>query len=366
MKPRGITMVIRSLMGGGAERVMTDMANYWAERQWAITIITTEHPATDAYPLDCRVRRVWLPDKKFCVFPWNVRQLRDAIIDAGHDLVLSFMDRTNVAAIVACRHTGHRVVVMEQINPMAQKVPYLREMAVRLSYPHAAAVTVLTHNVKQEWATAFIPESRVHVIHNPVMPRHWDTDTVPAWLPERFLCCMGRLHPQKGFDRLFTILPQIFQRWPEYALVILGEGEERPRLERMAYELGFGDRLIMPGFVRSPHGILGRAELFLFPSRYEGFPNALMEAMALGCPVVSFDCPSGPCEVLQDGINGRLVPNGDMGAFAGATAEMLENPAARRAMGKKATAVQEFCHMDAVMARWERLLKSLRPAGKDQ
>lgn len=358
MDTNGITMVIRSLMGGGAERVMTDMANYWVERGKQITIITTVPVSTDAYPLDSRVGRVVIPGNNACMFPWRVDRLRQEIVAARNGVVLSFMDRSNVPVIAACKGLAVKTIVAEHIDPATQNYPCARRMAVKLAYPHADAVTVLTENVKRDWADRFVPPHKVHVLHNPVLELDRSAP-LPSWLPEKYFCCMGRLHPQKGFDRLFDSLPGIFDRWPEHHLVILGEGADREALEQQADRLGVADKIHMPGFVPSPHSIMAAADLFLFPSRYEGFGNALLEAMSLGLPSVSFDCPSGPALMIQHGENGLLLPEGDMKAFTESVHWMMEHPQERRAMGEKARGIRAKCHIDRVMAAWDRLVSQV-------
>lgn len=357
-------MVIRSLMGGGAERVMSTMANYWVARGFDISIITSVPPELDAYTVDPRVKRIWLQPSRYTLtsrvgFPWSIRALRRQIRAEGHPIVVSFMDRSNIPVLLATRGMGIALAVAERIDPRTQRYSLFKRFCMRACYPWADAVVVQTENVKKEWAECFVPPRKVHVIHNPMLPPVVNPEAVPGWLPTRFLCCVGRLHPQKGFDLLFKILPELFARWPEYHLVILGEGENRAELEAAARRLGIAHRVFMPGFIQHPHAIMQRASLFIFPSRFEGFPNALIEAMALGLPAVSFDCPSGPSCLIRHGINGLLVPPQDTDALAEAINFMLRHPDRARAMGKAALQVKEQCNIEKVMSMWEDLLDSL-------
>lgn len=354
---KGITMVIRSLMGGGAERVMSTMANYWAERGVAVSIITSEPRETDAYTVDPRIRRVWLRPSRWTLtsrlgFPWSIRALRRQIRAEGHRLVISFMDRTNIPVLLATRGMDVRLIVGERIDPRTQNHGPFKRFCMRLCYPWADAVTVQTETVKREWAERLVPAARVRVIHNPVLPLETD-NPVPSWLPEKFLCCLGRLHRQKGLDILFRALPEVFERHPEQHLVILGEGPERENLERLAKELGIADRILMPGFIRNPHSILSRGTLFLLPSRFEGFPNALVEAMSIGLPVISADCPSGPSSLVEHGKNGILVPVEDTDALRTAILDLLSDTDRAARLGAEALRVREFCNIENVMRLWE-------------
>ncbi len=356
-------MIIRSLMGGGAERVMCTMANHWVRQGISVTIITSVSPKFDAYRLDPKVKRVWL-EPSGCLsvklgFPWEIKELRKAIVNEGNRAVVSFMDRSNIPVLFATRGMDIRVIVAERIDPRTQNHSFLKRALMRAFYPQADAVVVLTENVKRGWADHFVSPEKVHVIHNPVLPMEPKEELPPAWLPDKFICCMGRLHPQKGFDMLFDVLPGIFEHWPDYDLVILGEGGFRQFLEKQAKESGFLHRVFMPGFTQNPHAVMQRASLFVFPSRFEGFPNALVEAMALGLPVVSFDCPSGPDCLIKNWKNGLLVPPCDTVKLAEAVHYMLENPDEAARMGEEALLVQKQCHPDHVLGMWTLLLQGV-------
>ena len=358
MQTKAITMVIRSLLGGGAERVMTDMANFWVAKGHAVHIITSTSPETDAYPLDPRVGRSMLPPSGNRTFPWSIKELRAEILRIGAPVVVSFMDRTNVPLILACRGIPVKTIIAERIDPTAQHVPLLRKFIVRVCYQYADALTVLTDNVKHEWAERFLPASKVFSIPNPV-PVVTREGQLPAWLPKKYFCCTGRLHQQKGFDQLLDYMPGILKRYPEHHLVIMGEGSERKALTAQIHRLGLEDRVHMPGFISMPHAIMKHADLFLFPSRYEGFPNALVEAMSLGLPVVSFDCPSGPRCIIKDKINGRLLPANDMVSFTEAVHWMMENDQRRQLMGQHAQTICQTHSMERVMNAWEHIIDHL-------
>ena len=359
MQVNGVTFVIRSLMGGGAERVLSTMANYWVERGVAVSVITSVPSRLDAYPLDSRVRRITLACPKTLFsrngYPWSIRRLRRAIIKQGHDIVISFMDRSNVPTLLATRGLNKHVIIAERIDPRTQNYTLLRRCCMRLCYPWADALTVLTENVKTQWAERFLPADRVHVIHNPVLPLAVDSP-IADWLPAKFICCVGRLHRQKGFDLLFQALPPVFARHPDVKLVILGEGPERAALTRQAEELGIADNILMPGFIHNPHAIVRRASLFVLPSRFEGFPNALIEAMALARPVISYDCPSGPAYLIKDGVNGILLPVGEIARLTHQLDFLLRYPEKAAALGREALKVRDYCNINRVMEKWSQLV----------
>jgi glycosyltransferase involved in cell wall biosynthesis len=363
-----ITFVIYSLCAGGAERVMTRMANYWAGKGWPITILTLKgglelpfyelHPAIRYCPLGIAENS---PNLFRAVYN-NLRRiyvLRRAIKNSQPEIVISFMDQTNILTLQSTLGLNLPVVVAEHIDPYHGNCGWVWRRLRRLFYPRAARIIVLTERA----LSYFTGRVRQHcqVIPNPV--------AAPGIEPEissrggsnlaKTILAMGRLDRQKGFDSLLEAFSRVAPAWPEWSLEIWGEGPERPALERLIAQKELAGRVRLPGSTRQPFEKMQQASLFVMSSRYEGFPNVLGEAMACSLPVISFDCPTGPREIIRDGIDGILVPSGNIPALAGAMNHLLANELERKRLAQNAPAVLERFALEKIMGIWEEMLQEV-------
>jgi len=217
---------------------------------------------------------------------------------------------------------------------------------MRLFYPHVDRIVAVSQGVADDVRNiAGLSSDRLVVIRNPVITPSLDARAAQPsghrWLDEEtvpVIVSAGRLTRQKDFSTLLDAFAQVHAAQP-CRLIILGEGKDRAALEALARTLGIENDVAFPGFVTNPYSFMARAKLFVLSSAWEGSPNTLTEAMALGVPVVSTDCPSGPRELLDGGRYGRLVPVGDAEALAGAMRETLSQPLAADALKK---AVREY------------------------
>jgi glycosyltransferase involved in cell wall biosynthesis len=370
---RRLTLAVPSLHGGGAERVLAQMANHWAARGDSVTVITLSGSAGDAYPLDPRVTRIALNlmhDSRGIADAVTknivrIQRLREAIARTNPDTVISFTDRMNVLTALACRPLGIDAVLSERIDPSHQKIGRAWAWLRRRAYPAARALVVQTERVRQQMA-GVMRGRPIYVIPNAVGPSAKRESEEPDPDRTRWIVGMGRLDPQKGFDLLIDAFSKIADQHPRWSLTILGEGPQRAALEHQIENQELSDRVILQGWESNPAAVLQRSDLFVLSSRYEGFPNALLEAMACGVAVISFDCECGPREIIRDGIDGLLAPPEDVDALAAAMHRILSDAALRDRLGRESPHVTERFSIDRYFANWEGVLQKQPPQAEDR
>jgi GalNAc-alpha-(1->4)-GalNAc-alpha-(1->3)-diNAcBac-PP-undecaprenol alpha-1,4-N-acetyl-D-galactosaminyltransferase len=359
--PDRLTLVIHALNSGGAERVLATLASHWAETGRLVTLITLADVDTDRYPLHPAVRRVGLGLLKPSRSAWDalrnnwrrLRRLRKAINDSRPDLVVSFTDQMNVLTLLAGRSAPWPVLIAERNDPRRQRMSRVWELLRRWSYPGCAAAVVQTEAVAAH-VRQLVRGRPVFVIANAVAAPEPDCQHANDSRPTRaYVVGMGRLEDQKGFDLLIDAFARIAADHPELDLRIVGEGPRHEALEQRGSHLGLAGRVHFLGWLDQPAAVLRGAELFVLSSRWEGFPNALLEAMACGLPAVSFACDSGPAEIVRQGVDGLLVPPEDVLALAAAIDGLLRDPEQRRRMGARAREVVERFSYDVFFARWD-------------
>jgi glycosyltransferase involved in cell wall biosynthesis len=365
-----LMIVIHSLQGGGAERVAVDMARYWLARGCEVSVVTQMDAASDAYRLpDGAVRHaLGLAGDTGGGLPalWgNLRRvwaLRRLVRRHRPTVVLGMMTRSSVLSVLAARGRC-RVVATEHTHPPIQSLPSLWQRLRRWAYSRADAVIALTHGTAQ-WLDANLPGVQAQVIPNAV---RWPLEDGDPALPaaghpgRRRLLAVGRLHPVKGFDCLLRAFAPLAALFPDWDLVILGEGEARPALEALRDELGLAQRVSLPGRVGNVGAWYAASDAYVLSSVAEGLSNTLLEAMASGLPCVAFDCETGPREIIRDGIDGVLVrPVQDAEALAARLSEVMGDARLRARFALRATDVRDRFGTARVMALWEQVFRGQR------
>jgi glycosyltransferase involved in cell wall biosynthesis len=332
--------VLLSLSGeGGVERMVLNLVRGFAATPGLavdLLLIREESRHLADLPASVRVVRLGVRHSALALLPLAgyLRRVRP-------DALLAAKDRAGRAALLARRLAGvpTRVVIRlgttlsEAIKDRSGPVRWLRYLPIRALYGWADGIVAVSEGVAADTvAIAGLPPDRVHVIRNPVItPELAGLAAAPVdhpWLGVQetpVVMGIGRLTRQKDFPTLIRAFARLRRARPA-RLVILGEGRDRGDLLALAAAEGVSGDVALPGFQANPYAWLSRARLFVLSSAWEGSPNSLTEAMALGVPVVSTDCRSGPRELLADGRHGPLVPVGDVAGLAAAIGAVLDHP----------------------------------------
>lgn len=364
-----LLIVIHSLHSGGAERVTTNLVNYWAEKGWQVTVVTMESRDQDFYALHPAVRRIalQLAGESRCLAAAirnNLRRvaaLRRVLREVRPDAAVGMMSSAGILLVLAAMFVPRIPVVVSEHNyPPAQPLGRFWSRLRRLTYPKAATISMLTLE-GLNWLKAVIPDARGVVMPNPIP--YPLSETEPRLAPDsvikperRLLLAVGRLVKLKGFDYLLTAFQKLALANPDWDLVILGEGPLRQALELQAQALELRGRVFLPGRAGNVGDWYRRADLFVMSSLTEGFPNTLGEAMSHGCAAVSFDCDTGPRDIIRHGVDGLLVPNGDGAGLADALAHLMGDDALRQRLSDRAIKVRERFSIEKIAAMWESLL----------
>jgi len=330
-----VTLFMQDFAGGGAERVMVSLANGLADLGLQVDLVVCRLEGPNIAAVSSRVNVVDLGCpvvmKSFGAFVAYCKKAKPIA-------VLSALQQPNTIACWARRKTGIRTVVAIHTNlssdvANAQSLRLkLMPWFVRAFFRKADAIVAVSKGVADDFSKlGWIPRDQVQVIVNPVIfpnlaeraaecPEHpWVLEPVPV------IVGIGRLTAQKDFENLIHAF-KVVRDSITARLLILGEGEDRQKLEGLVKELSLSESVSFPGFVKNPYAILSKSTVFALSSRWEGLPTVLIEALACGVPVVATNCPSGPDEILAGGQFGALVPMQDSKALGDAILATIANP----------------------------------------
>ena len=351
-------IVIDSLKPGGSERVASVMANFWVRKARPVTLITLKNKDS-FYSLDERVqfKALDISDKSnhyakgimhTCK---RIKILVQYFKQTKPDVVISFFNDINVLCILAGRVTGIPVIITERSHPGKKQIPLRWRVASKIFYNLAQKLVVQTTG-----AEAFFKHYRVPtaVIPNP-LPKQMPLDSS---LKDNVILGAGRLIPLKGFNLLIRAFAHS-GLYPGWKLVILGDGPEKKKLESLIEKLGLTKHVSLPGMIKDVEKYYQMASIFVLSSKYEGFPNALAEAMGAGLACISFDCAFGPAEMILHNQNGMLINTGDVESLTNALVELANDKAKRTRLGNNARKIHERYAADRIMEQWDQVLQEV-------
>ncbi len=330
-----VLFVTPTLGCGGAEKLLIQLLESMNRSTLVpmLAVLNAQGELVSEVPDDVRVFDLRKRSRyDFLTLQWRINSI---VRRFGADVVVALISYTNYLVlmsralfrwnkpVIACLHTT--------LTPSlpSQSFARVKKILVREFYPKAEAVVTVSESAKRDLVEVTgLPEDKVHVIYNPV-----DAGAILAMAREPLdhetrgpieIVAVGRLTAAKDYPNLLKAF-RIVRSTSEVHLTIIGEGEERPLLERLLRELGLEACVTLQGFDPNPYKYMASAKLLVLSSAWEGFPTVIEEAMACGTPVVATDCASGPSEIITDGENGLLVPVGDEVTLAGAIKRVLDD-----------------------------------------
>ena len=353
---RSVLIFIDSLKIGGAERVTLQWAEWLSEAGWNVTLLTSKAASHDFYPVPAVLRRLREPAlpallDRALFWPLKLLRLRKLLRREQPDVLIGMTTLPAIKLGLASIGLASRLVLSERNYPPARPLAWRWRLLRRLAYPRADLHLVQTRGIAQ-WLhqrglarrTAVLPNAIVWPIPR-LAPQLNPEASVPPG--QKLILAVGTKLHQKGFDRLVAAFAGLQADFPNWSLVILGIEEAPYRGVNQAARLrqlmgSASSRLILPGNAGNIGDWYEASELFVLSSRFEGYPNVLLEAMASGLPCLAVDCPTGPSDLIDPGLNGWLVSEHVASTdMAPPLRRALEDVAARVAFASKAQAVRQ-------------------------
>jgi len=366
---KNIVIVVSAMNMGGAQRVVSILCNHWSQNGYVVTLVCTfTGEKINYYQLNNNVALKYLSNNPF--FPknkslnlvWKLIHLRKLIKSQNPDVVISFLTRVNVASALSTIGIKSSLIICERTFPPFPTLNNNFFWMYRILFKGVDRIIVQTDKSKT-WLSQNFPGSNVKVIPNPIvypLPLHNEQLVRPNSIilqNKKVILASGRLHKYKQFDVLIRAFSQIKDKYPDWDLIILGDGEERDGLNRMLFDLEMSDRVYFPGSVGNMSEWYERADLFVLSSILEGFPNVLLEAMAYGLPCISFDCDTGPRDMIQDGVNGILVnPKEKELGLTNAINKMISNEKFRSNIANNSILLRDKYSVSNIMQKWDNVL----------
>ena len=337
-KDMKLMIVTPNFNGGGAERIAVNLANYYAEQGIDVSLLVFKGIGPYANQVSDKVRLI---DLKITRTRYVFFKLLKALKNERPTHVLSVIRGSNILLGLVSFFSKSYKLFFREANTMNAVVslPLLKRIiyktVMRFSYISADGVIANSDDTRHDLIkNSIVSNEKVSVVGNPVLPTDYKEKSEAIlnhpWFDSqdfKVALSVGRLHSQKNQQLLVRAFARVSQLLPDLRIVILGEGEKKASLQKLAEELGVLDKFEIIAFQANPYPYYRNADLFVLTSDWEGFGNVLVEAMACGTPVISTDCPGGPKTILQNGQYGTLIPVGDEEALVNALLKHFQGQA---------------------------------------
>lgn len=361
MKNKKIMFYCGSLGLGGTERVVANLVNYLAE-QGIKVVLVTQYRREEEYGISSKVKRVLsdicdaeVSNNRVKDFVERYKKLRKIVKEESPDCILSFIGKNNFMMLAAAVFTGIPVVVSVRAEPAGEYNSMIMRLLAKTLFVGAAGVILQTEEAKK-FFPSYIKKKTV-ILKNP-LNREFVREPFEG-KKNGNVVSVGRVDENKNHRMLIRAFAGITEEFPQSELIIYGEGESRADLIALSRQMGISDRVLLPGSVSHVAEKIAESSVFVLCSDSEGMPNALIEAMCLGIPVISTDCPcGGPRELIQDGENGFLIPVRDEDALKERLRMILGDPELAKRLGLNAAKLAEQYQPDRVSQQWQEYLFS--------
>ena len=360
-----IAFHVSSLAQGGAERVVANLANRFAQDGFNVYVATEEY-GNNEFSLDPKVKRIHVGLKeedekknRIVKFLLRVKYLKSFVKEYKPDVLVAFAHRCNYRALMAAGNSNVPVVISIRINPVGYYDAFSDTVQIKWLFPKAAGCVYQTQEQK-DWFKPYLQDNS-RIIMNPINPKYFGNP-----LPEerqKAVMHHARLVDFKNQPLLVKAFLKVHERHPDYVLKIFGPDSgdgTKEILEKLILDNKAEDFVFLMGPSNDLEKEIPKGEIYAYSSDYEGMPNSLLEAMAMGMPVVSTDCPcGGPRAVICDGENGFLIPVGDEVALTDRINRLIEDKELAKRFSENARKIEDVASMEAIYKQWKDYLEEV-------
>ena len=366
MTQKRIAFLISDMGAGGAQRVASILCAHWAAQGLEVSLLTFEPEGQEPFyelPLAIKLKKLNLAGGSYSFFKTifanikRIRVLRKTFKEIKPDVLVCFMPEGNILGILSTRFLtpSFPVLVSERSNPVIIPVQKIWRILRRITYPFAQTVICQTPKA----ASFFTWHKQAVSLPNPIRePVIENMETLLA-LPEKFISAVGRLGTEKGMDVLISAFAKITRDHPDLHLVIVGEGDQRGVLEQQIEQEKLQERIHLTGAKENPFSIAGKALIYVMPSQFEGFPNALCEAMVCGLPAIASKGAAGALPFIEDGENALLFKTGNAQDLAAKLSLLLNDPEKTKTLAAKGQKIKQLLSEKRVCAQWDSVIEGV-------
>ena len=344
---------------GGTERVLAIIANELCKKEdlFEIHILSTiNENMTSFFPLDKRIKQSRILNDKALNFKKQyfkvVKGIRNYVKKNNIDVFIDVEVISSIFSIPATRFTSTKHIAWEHFNFYENNGSFLRALARKIDAKFSDYIITLTEEDKNNYLNNLKIIGKIDYIYNPMEIK----EVKKCSLHSKQIVSVGRLTYQKGFDMLIDVAKDVLEKNKEYKWLILGDGEDKDRLQEKINKYNLQDRLILKGKVSNVEDYYKNSSLYVMTSRFEGLPMTLLEAKSYKMPIVSFDCPTGPSEIIRNNINGYLVKANDIKEMSNKVNSVLLDDKKLKKFSDKAELDIDKFNINSIINKWTNIL----------